>query len=134
MANESAETERELALKLADRLLDVPYADPDDDTRTLARQFIRETERRASETAALQADLDADQRDWNQVAQELGCPENTREDILKAVRALQAKLTAADKLIVALLNHRKSGSKASANNVHKLVDEYEARRVLAERE
>ena len=32
-------------LRLADRLLDEPYADPDDDLRTLARQFLRAVER-----------------------------------------------------------------------------------------
>lgn len=37
--------EYKLAIKLADRLLDEPYADPDDDLRTLARQFLRAVER-----------------------------------------------------------------------------------------
>lgn len=38
------ETEYEKAIKLANQLLDEPYADPDDDLRLLARQFLRATE------------------------------------------------------------------------------------------
>lgn len=34
-------SERKRVLKLAHRLLDVPYADPDDDVRTLARELVR---------------------------------------------------------------------------------------------
>lgn len=37
--------EYELSLKAADRFLDEPYSDPDDDIRTISRQFIRSTER-----------------------------------------------------------------------------------------
>jgi len=36
--------ERRDALALADRLLDVPYADPDDDLRVLCRQLLRAQE------------------------------------------------------------------------------------------
>jgi len=36
-------------------------------------------------------------------------------------------IASADKLIIALLAHRKSGSKASANRVHNCVLEYEAK-------
>lgn len=35
----------EYAIEYANRLLDAPYADPDDDIRTLARQFLRMIER-----------------------------------------------------------------------------------------
>jgi hypothetical protein len=38
---------------------------------------------------ALRSDLEADDRDFRMIAEELGC-ERTREDILKAVRALKA--------------------------------------------
>jgi hypothetical protein len=44
MANES---ELDDALKLADKLLDEPNADPDDDLRVLARQLQREHEAHA---------------------------------------------------------------------------------------
>jgi hypothetical protein len=37
--------ERDEALALADKLLDEPMADPDDDLRTLARQLVRANER-----------------------------------------------------------------------------------------
>lgn len=39
------EEEFELAKKVAEKLLDEPYTDPDDDLRTLARQFNRLNER-----------------------------------------------------------------------------------------
>lgn len=38
------ETEHESAIRLANKLLDEPYADPDDDLRLLARQFLRAKE------------------------------------------------------------------------------------------
>lgn len=38
-------SERDDAIALANRLLDEPHADPDDDLRVLARQLIRATER-----------------------------------------------------------------------------------------
>jgi len=37
--------ERTEAIAIANRLLDEPLADPDDDQRVLARQFLREIER-----------------------------------------------------------------------------------------
>jgi len=37
--------ERDLAYELAERLLDAPSADPDDDLRTLARQLLRHRDR-----------------------------------------------------------------------------------------
>lgn len=54
------EDERTQAARIADRLLDEPYADPDDDIRVLARQFNRsqeEVERRNRELFRLQAAL-----------------------------------------------------------------------------
>ena len=38
-------TEYEKAVVLANRLLDEPYSDPDDDLRMLSRQFLRQIER-----------------------------------------------------------------------------------------
>jgi len=38
-------SERDEAIALANKLLDEPYADPDDDLRLLSRQFLREIER-----------------------------------------------------------------------------------------
>jgi hypothetical protein len=34
-------SEFELAIEMARRALNVPYADPDDDLRTISRQFLR---------------------------------------------------------------------------------------------
>jgi hypothetical protein len=39
------ESERDFAIRLANKVLDVLWADPDDDLRTLARQFLREISR-----------------------------------------------------------------------------------------
>lgn len=46
--------ERTEAVALADRLLDVPYADPDDDLRILARQLLRRHEEIERLRAALE--------------------------------------------------------------------------------
>lgn len=45
--------ERADAIALADKLLDEPMADPDDDLRTLSRQLLRSEERVARLRAAL---------------------------------------------------------------------------------
>lgn len=45
-------TERDEAIAIANRLLDEPMADPDDDLRTLARQFMRAVERASHEPPA----------------------------------------------------------------------------------
>lgn len=50
-------SEREQALRLADRLLDEPYADPDDDLRLLARQLTRAVETQKVMLAAIRAAL-----------------------------------------------------------------------------
>lgn len=42
------------ALQLAERLLDEPYADPDDDLRTLSRHLVRETQSHERYKQALQ--------------------------------------------------------------------------------
>lgn len=47
------QNEFQLTVKLAERLLDEPYADPDDDLRTLARQFNRAVEREDRLKAAI---------------------------------------------------------------------------------
>ena len=41
----SARTEKELAVILANKVLDRPFGDPDDDLAVLARQFLRALER-----------------------------------------------------------------------------------------
>lgn len=46
-------TEYEMAIKLADWILDRPYADPDDDLALLSRQFLRCVEREESLRIAL---------------------------------------------------------------------------------
>lgn len=48
-----ANSELAEALKLADKLLDVPLADPDDDIRVLSRQLLRQQERVVQLKAAL---------------------------------------------------------------------------------
>ncbi len=48
--------ERDEAVAIANRLLDEPMADPDDDLRVLARQFMRALERAPHEPAAAQDD------------------------------------------------------------------------------
>jgi hypothetical protein len=40
-----AMSEKEQAVKMANRALDVPWSDPDDDLRTISRQFLRAIER-----------------------------------------------------------------------------------------
>lgn len=50
-------TERDEAIVIANRLLDEPMADPDDDLRTLARQFMRALERAGHEPRADRVDL-----------------------------------------------------------------------------
>lgn len=50
----TALTEYGEAIALAERLLDEPNADPDDDLHVLSRQFIRATERREKRTLASQ--------------------------------------------------------------------------------
>lgn len=55
-------SELEDAVKLADRLLDVPMADPDDDLRMLSRQLLRRQEavgRLATALIALKAAIGA---------------------------------------------------------------------------
>lgn len=52
-------TEEESTVILADRLLDEPMADPDDDLRTLARQFMRKREQRDKLAEALQLMVEA---------------------------------------------------------------------------
>lgn len=44
--------EKTQAKLMAERALDVPYADPDDDLRTISRQFLRALEREAALSAA----------------------------------------------------------------------------------
>jgi hypothetical protein len=41
----NGETEFEFAVRLANKVLDRPYGDPDDDLAVLARQFLRAVER-----------------------------------------------------------------------------------------
>ena len=50
--------EREDAIKLANRVLERPYADPDDDLAVLARQFLRCTEIRDLYTELREAAFD----------------------------------------------------------------------------
>lgn len=50
--------EYEYTLKLADYLLDVPYADPDDDLRMLARQFLCAVERNDKRVADIKNCVD----------------------------------------------------------------------------
>jgi hypothetical protein len=53
-ANEGAQmTEKEQAIKLAERLLDEPNADPDDDLRVLSRQLLRWRDKAILATTAL---------------------------------------------------------------------------------
>lgn len=50
---ERAPREHDLALAIADRILERPHADPDDDIAVLARQFLRAEERIATAATAL---------------------------------------------------------------------------------
>lgn len=43
------ESEKDYAIKLANRILDRPYGDPDDDLAVLSRQFLRSLEMPTSE-------------------------------------------------------------------------------------
>jgi hypothetical protein len=52
---EATVTEKEQAIWMANRALDVPYADADDDFRTVSRQFLRAIEREAILATALEA-------------------------------------------------------------------------------
>jgi hypothetical protein len=49
-------TDLERAMFFANRALDVPYADPDDDLRTVSRQFLRLLEQIAKQPAEPQGD------------------------------------------------------------------------------
>lgn len=55
----SAGGEHKIALELANKLLDSPHCDPDDDVRVLARQLIRTSERAGSTKVVLSNLLDA---------------------------------------------------------------------------
>jgi hypothetical protein len=68
--------ERTDAIKLANRLLDVPWSDPDDDLRTLARQLLRRTEeveRLAERLAAAERAKDEMDAELGDIVEEI-CP------------------------------------------------------------
>ena len=69
-------TEQKDAIKLANRILERPYADPDDDLAVLARQLLRSREIIDKQEKALQ------EVDWNGQA-ELGLIHANRDALLR---------------------------------------------------
>ncbi len=86
-------TEKQQAIALANRLLNEPNADPDDELRLLSRQFLRAREIIEKQEKALQA------VDWNGQA-ELDLIHSNRDQMLKmheeAVRRIRKSLVSVE--------------------------------------
>jgi hypothetical protein len=72
--------ERVDAIRLANKLLDEPNADPDDDLRMLSRQFLRRNERVESFEAMRRA-IESERLTWAMTC-ECYCPACKRFDLL----------------------------------------------------